>query len=206
MDDTSSPSADTTDSALRHVADLVRRLHRTQMRVSQLEADLKDANAEKRDLSERQLPRAMAECDMVAPTKMVISGLTVNLAEKYRCGQLESPPSANRRRDDNDAPRAKDPAAAFAWIEAEGHGDLEKRQIVVTLGRDSEATADELVETIRRHPAANSFELMHKRIIPWNTLAGFAAEQVEQGYDPPLELLGIQRVVQARVGVPKEKV
>lgn len=193
------------DSALARVATLVRQTHQAQRAVAQLEGDLALARAVLRDLSERDLPAALLECDYLPPTRAVVSGLAVDLDEKYRCGQLEYPPSPSSRRRDDDAPRARDPEAALGWLEENGHGDLEKHQVTVTLGRGCDAVAAELVEVLRRHPAANSFEVAHRRVVWWNTLAAFAREQVGQGGDPPLDLLGVRRVVRAKVSVPRER-
>lgn len=192
-----------TDTALARVATLVRHQYQQQAKVAALERDLKEAAAALRVTSEKDLPEAMAACGLSPPTKQLIAGLDVDLSEKYRCGQLEYPSTARQRKDD-DTPRARDPLAALSWLEGEGHGDLEKRTITVTLPRDSEETARELMEMIRGHRAANEFEVLHRRVVWWNTLAKFASEQVEQGYDPPLDLLGVQRVVRAKVSRRKD--
>jgi hypothetical protein len=194
-----------TDTALARVATLVRHQYQQQAKVVALERDLKDAAAALRTTSEKDLPEAMAACGLSPPTHQTIAGLDVDLSEKYRCGQLEYPSTAKQRRSaEDDTPRARDPLAALSWLESEGHGDLEKRTITVTLPRDSEETARELMEMIRRHRAANEFEVLHRRVVWWNTLAKFASEQVEQGEDIPLDLLGVHRVIRAKVSRRKE--
>src|SRR5215469_10591198 len=156
MEDDTGASAPTDDS-LRKLATAIRQLRNADRTVAQLEADLQDAQRAYRHLSEVALPALMAECDMAPPTKTVISGLPVVYDEKYRCGQLEWPASPRRRDREGDAPRSKDPLAGFQWLEAAGHADIGKNQITVTLGKDSEELAGQLMEMLRSHPAANSF-------------------------------------------------
>lgn len=194
----------TEDRSLSYMVDLVRRAGEQRRLVTQLEAELVKARAILQALEEKRLPEALAEVGMVPPTRSIISGLPVVLDAKYRCGQLEWPlsPAASRRRADSITTSPHDPRAAIEWFDAE-YPAIPRRQIVASFGKDSFEAAEELFQAIKTHRCANQASIRLSRVIPWNVLAAFAKEQIDQGYDPPLELLGVRRVVRARVGVAK---
>lgn len=199
-EDRSTPS----DATLARVAQLVLQTRQQQVRVAQLETDLHEARASLRALSEHDLPQALVEVDYLPPTKTTIAGYPIVFEEKMRCGQLEHPASARARKADDDVPRAKDPLAAFAYIDENGHGDIVRNQITLTFPKDSEELVNEIYELLRAHRGANVFEMMRRRVVYWNVLAKLATELVEQGYDPPLDVLGVQQVRRVKVSSPKK--
>ncbi len=77
--------------------------------------------------------------------------------------------------------------AAFNWLEGEGHGDLVKTVITITLGRDQRDAAREIQAELEHR----GFSVSAQLDVPWNTLTAFVREQVEKhGTVPPLETLG----------------
>lgn len=181
------------DDELRLVAALVKEADETQQEVGDLEAKLRTAQAKLRSLEYDQLPAALMALGYAAPTKMSIGGLAIELTEKFRCGQLEYPPSSRRYDNPNGPPRAKDPAKAFQWLDDNNHADIERNQVVVTLGNNSKELAEEITNLLRSHRAANSMDIVHKRVVLWNTLAALARELDKAGEIVPEETLGIHR-------------
>jgi hypothetical protein len=189
MSDYVEPAAPPTDAALSRVAQLAEYLRRQDMLIKSIEDRLNIAKGVRQQLAEHDLPEAMVACGYAPGDKATVGGIAVELKDIFRCGQLDAP----------DEPDDFDGRPGLAWLDEEGHGDLARRVVTVTLGKDSEALAIELVELLRRHPRGNSLDIGHKMFVPWNTLAKFAREQIEQGADLPLPLLGVTRLTVAKV-------
>jgi hypothetical protein len=184
------PAAAPSDADLRRVAQLAEDLRRQELLVASMEERLKAARAVRQKLAEHDLPAAMVACGYAPGDKnVVVGGVTLELKDIFRCGQLAEPAE----------PDDFDGRPGLAWLDGNGHGDLARRVVTVTLGRDSEALAVELIELLRRHPRGNNLAISHRLFVPWNTLSSFAREQISQGADPPLALLGVTRVTVAKV-------
>lgn len=92
----------------------------------------------------------------------------------------------------------KDSDEGLEWLEAEGHGDMVKRVITVTLPRDSQEEANGLTAFLEN--AGIPYEA--KETVPWTTLTAFVKEQIEKYHRVlPLEKLGaiVGRVVKLKV-------
>ena len=81
-------------------------------------------------------------------------------------------------------------AAAFAWLEANGHGDVIKDQVVMIIGRGEEAD--------KRAKAIEAFTEKHgiddwtrKRAVHPATLKALITEQLQQGVDVPKETFNV---------------
>ena len=185
------PADAPTDDALRRVATLAEAQRRAEGLVKMLEEKLKGAKEALRVIVEDELPRAMVAAHTIDFT--TDTGLRVQLADTFRCGQLSDPPGKDSAFDPEAA------RAALRWLSEAGHGDLARRVVAVTLGKDSEETALELIRLLRTHPKGNSLVVDQNVVVPWNTLAAFAREQTSQGADPPLDLLHVTRVSVAKV-------
>ncbi len=183
-----------TDTDLRRVAQLAEDLRRQDLLVATMEERLKTAKGVRARLAEHDLPEAMVACGYAPGDRAVVGGVAVDLKDTFRCGQLAAPAD----------PDDFDGRPGLAWLDEAGHGDLARRVVTVTLGKDSEALAVELIELLRRHPRGNSLDIGHRLFVPWNTLSSFAREQITQGGDPPLALLGVTRLTVAKV-VKKER-
>ena len=184
------------DGDLRQVAALIQQQFDAQLTVARLEAQLKDANETLRVIAEQDLPQAMLACGVNNFT--TDSGLKVKIEDKFRCGQLDDAPEKD------DGRPLTDRLAALTWLEEHRHGDLAKRVVSVILGRASLDDAVRLIQLIRSSPGGNQLAIDHRRFVPWNTLSSFARKQVQEGYDPPMDLLGITRIQHAKVTREKE--
>jgi hypothetical protein len=76
---------------------------------------------------------------------------------------------------------------AFDWLDANGHGDLIKTEIVVQLPRDQRRKAAQ----VERYLARYGYPSFRRLSVPWNTLTAWLREQVEKYQKtPPLDLFG----------------
>lgn len=172
-----------TDTDLTTVSVLVARLASQQAEVDRLEAELKAARAALTQTAELDLPEALIAVGHLPPTKTTIGGHKVEFTEKFRCGQLDSQGNPE----------------GMAWLESNGHADLAKHTVTVSIPRGEDDVARDIVDRLRQHPAANTFKIDNRAVVPWNTLAGFSKELCDQGVDVPLETLRVQRVRSAKV-------
>lgn len=187
------------DADLGTVAKLAEEQIAAEAEVAQLTNALKLAEARLASIRDDQLPKTML---MVGLSEFKLTGgAKVTVREHYRCGQLDDAP------DKEDFPRRplEDRLAALSWLEENGHGDIARRVVTITLGADQEGLARELIDHIRAHRSGNNLNIDHKRTVPWNTLSSFAKEQVKHQEDPPLELLGVTVQSSAKITQPKDK-
>lgn len=171
------------DTDLQTVAELVKRLAAAQREKVRLEEELKAANILVQQLSEVDLPDALLAVGHVPPSKETIAGYKIDFSERFRCGQLDNQSNPE----------------GFEWLGKEGHGDLAKHTITVTLPREMEEAAAEVQALIRSHRASNQFKTDYKATVAWNTLSSFAKEQLEHGVDVPLDTLKVTRLRQVKV-------
>jgi hypothetical protein len=187
---------DPTDAELKRISELVEKQFNLQLDAECLEARLKLTKQALRNVAERELPEAATSCGV--RTFTTNDGLKLKVQDTFRCAQLDDAPDEEGKR-----PRSER-LDALSWLQDHGHGDLAKRVVTVTLGSDSQDTALELIRLIRSHPKGNQFIVDHRRAVPWNSLSSFARGQVRDGYDPPLETLGVSRVAVAKVTRERE--
>lgn len=189
-----------TDSSLSRVATLAERLVALDSLIEDKEAELKALAEQRRLIAESDLPAAMDECgDHGLASFTLGDGSKVSVALKYRCGQLDDLPDDPRR---TDRRPLEERLSALAWLEDNGHGDLARRVITVSLGRGSEDIAERIL-TYLRELRLNTAEIKNAVTVPWNTLSAFVKE-LDSGQEPvPFETLGVQKVRVAEVKRPK---
>jgi|GEM_PF-5293213 len=180
------------DGALDLVASLAAQQAEADAEVRRLEAQLKAAKEKFRQLAEDRLPTAMADCHVKTFTTQ--GGLSVKVDEKYRAAQLD-----DKMSDDEKRRPLTERIRALEYLESEGHGDLMRRTIQVTLDKDSQDVAAELVHLLRQHRMGNQLRIEEFRVVPHNTLSAHVRADIREGGDPDLELLGVSRVTIAKV-------
>lgn len=100
----------------------------------------------------------------------------------------------------------KDPALedkAMEWAEANGGGDLIKRQIVIEFNKGEESWAKKfLADLAKRKKPVRS---LLKRAIHHATLKSWASAEMEKGVPVPLKTLGLFEFRQTKIKVPKKE-
>jgi hypothetical protein len=196
MTDAPEPLDAPDDDALASVAALAQQQLSHEAEVARLESLLKDANKRLSALRDGDLPTAMATLGL--DEFRLTSGDRVQVRERYVCGQLDDGPTRDEGRS------REERLNALAWLDRAGHGDLARRTITVVLGAKSSDIERQLLALLAQHPRANSFTVDHRLVVPWNTLSAFTREQVRQGEDPPLGVLGVTVMRQAKITRSKD--
>ncbi|QYW02137.1 hypothetical protein CPT_Sonora_034 [Stenotrophomonas phage Sonora] len=143
---------------------------RAEAEVARLEAELGKARDRLRDVAERQVPELM---DGIGIESFKTStGLKIEIAETIRA----SISVAN-------APRA------FAWLREHGHAALIKRGISLAFGKGQDEKADLLVKELEE----KGLDVEDKTSVHPSTLASFVRENLRDGKEIPLDLLGVHR-------------
>ena len=158
---------------LEHVRDAVRRQLSLQQRIQDLTEENKILNKKLTDMSMHELP------DLFNEAQIDHVGLAAEGNQPAYDAKLSPYYHANIPAD-----RASE---AFAWLDANGHGDLIKNVITIELGRGDNETAKKVMAALKKLDVDYSTKLT----VPWNTLTAFVREQVEK-YNkiPPLDILG----------------
>jgi hypothetical protein len=90
--------------------------------------------------------------------------------------------------------------AAYEWLRGAGHGGLIKNEVSVSLGKDNDTLAAEVVTKLEQM----GLTVERKESVHASTLKAFAKEMIREGKHLPLDLLGIFVGVRAKIKRPKE--
>lgn len=90
---------------------------------------------------------------------------------------------------------AKNWGAAREWLCDNGHEALIKNQVTVAFGRGERALADEFVARTERE----GLSPVRKEGVHPQTLGAFVREQLEEGADIPMDLLGVFQLRQTTI-------
>ena len=160
-DDDLAPVGAPADAELATVAALAQRQVDLEDAIAACREELKALNESLRQISEVDLPAAMGRCDLTSFT--LGSGCVVRDALRYRARQLDDAPDKSARGDDEPKRPLIERLNALAWLDAEGHGDLIKNVIAISLGREDGELADEVVAWLNEHRAANRMSVDRRR-------------------------------------------
>lgn len=168
------------DVALSQVAELAERLSVADLEIEQLEEELKARKEVYRDVAERQLPSAMAAVGM--KEFVLKDGVRINV-KPYYMAKID---------DENREP-------CHAWLDENGHADLIKHQIGVSLGRGEAELAAAVTAALTEIGVTYS----DKEAVHWQTLVAFVKSMIEGGKEIPLDLFRIQIGMVAKIKRPK---
>ena len=154
-----------------------RELRDQQALIGDLEERTKAAKAAVQEIQMKRLPDLLQDAgvDSVGiPPEGNLPGYDGKLKPYYHANIAESWEPERR-------------AAAFDWLEKNGHGDLIKVTVSAVFGRGDIANARILEDKIRQL----GFQPELSYGVPWNTLTSWLREQIEKyGRTPPLDLFG----------------
>lgn len=176
FEDVASDLMDIKEEGMSRIASLVKQQLALEARVSDLEQELTSAKKDLKEVSENQLPAAMAEYGM-AKVKMD-DGSEIAVSKFYSA-------SIPKTRQEE----------AFDWLRDNGHESLIKNQVAVSFGRSEDAVAQLLMDRLQ----AEGFETQQKVWVEPMTLKAFVKEQVEGGSPIPSDLFGIYIGEQAKI-------
>jgi hypothetical protein len=170
------------DDDKRAIADLAARARWLSDVIDELEEAVSRHSADLRQILNDQLPQAM-------------------LAVRMRKFELEDGSSIAVK----DVVRASIPVPrreeAHDWLRDNGHGDLIKHVLSISLDRGKDNVAQEIREEITEKYGV---DVDDKEAVHPQTLGAFCREMLERGADVPSELLGLYVGKEAVIKTPKE--
>ncbi len=169
---------DSTD-ALAELSRLGTALTQAQANVKELETSLALAKKEVVNLSETQIPELMDEVGLTRFTTR--EGIPFKVSDQV----FASITKAKK-------------AAALAWLDNNGHGQIMKRKVIVEFDREQEDAANELTASLVGDYGDDG--VLCDKSVHASTLKAWAREQLEAGADIPLELFGIHVRRIAKIG------
>lgn len=172
-----------TTEGLRSLTSLGRELARVEREIVDTEKRLKSLKQRKNDIVHKEMPELM---DRVGQDHIGLPEARLDLVlDDWFKAVLPA-----------------DSEEALKWLTENGHGDLIKHQMTISLPRDTEELAERIRQRVEQMAAefdvAVSIET--KSTVPWQTLTAFVKEQVRAGAALPLETLGatVGRVVKIK--------
>jgi hypothetical protein len=174
---------------LDRVMQLARLQVEQQLAVSKAESALEKAEAALRQTSENDLPLAMAEAHM--------SDFTLDTGEGI---EIEKQIFAGIPKD-----RATE---AFEWFVQEGHEDLIKHEIKITLPKGTTDVVERIKRSLKKFndelPSKKKFKMDDKETVHYQTLQKFVRDAEAAERELPEELLGVYRRRVAKLTSPEE--
>jgi len=164
------------DDALSQISRLAIDMRQASRNVEQLEEQLKAAKEQLTQISEHDLPEAMAAVGM---------------------GEVKLSDGTKVTVKDNIFARitAENAIEAHAWLCDHGHGNLIKREFKIAFGRDQE----EWAEKFQAGLTAQNVAYDRKQAVHSSTLKSFVKGQLEDGEEIPEELFGVHRQTVAKL-------
>jgi hypothetical protein len=156
------------DESLKVVGELAARQLKLEQELTDLEDQLKAKKEELTQVSEKDLPEALAECGL-SEVKL-LDGSKVTVKPYYQA----SPPKEKYEE-------------AMSWLRDHGHGDLIKNDVIVSFGKGEDANALDFKAQLIE--AGTSY--IDKTGVHPMTFKAFVREQVETGQNLPFDLLGV---------------
>lgn len=158
------------EDALAKIARLAQSQREAAQLVERAEQALDDAKGQLKQISEVDLPELMATVGM-GQIKLS-DGTTVSVSDRIHA----------RISQDN-------MADAHTWLNANGHGNLIKREFKVGFGRDQEEWATAFEDTL----ANEGVKYDRKQAVHPSTLRAFVKQQLEDGENIPEDVFGVYR-------------
>lgn len=164
------------DGQLSELSQLVDDMEAQQVRVAEIEEQLKTEKAALRAYAENRIPDLMGRIGV--DTITTSSGVTVSLKTTYRA----SPKVANRE-------------IAWTWLEENGHGGLLKQELSVAFARGQDEDVAELEAQLREKYDS----VKNNRGVHPSTLKAWVKEMIEGGKTIPMDVFGAEVIQQAQV-------
>lgn len=156
------------DAGLKQISDLANRQVMLEQKVKELDDLLKQTKELHKQVSQVDIPEALAE--------LGLSEFKLKDGTKLTVQQFYSASIPKDRVDE-----------ALAWLRVNDHGDLIKNTVAVDFGRGEDEVAKDLKDSL----ALKGLSYTDKTGVHPQTLRAFVREQVESGQNLPLDLLGV---------------
>ena len=155
-------------NAAKDIATECNKLIETQKERAITEEKLKTLKDTERGLSEQSIPNLMQEAGY-SEIKLV-DGTAISINTFYAA-------SISKAKEEE----------AFDWLRDNGFGDLIKNNVVLQFGKAQDEDANNLVGELK----SKGHNVSQKMKVEPMTLKATVREQIEKGYDVPMDLLGV---------------
>jgi hypothetical protein len=166
----------TTDQ-LQQVRELAIAAKTKELMIAAAQEKLRDLEQDLDRITSRLLPELMDKSGVSSVTVEAIGNqpaFTVKIHTMYRAN-IGADWEPERR------------AAAFAWLDANGHGSLIKTEVTTSFGRQDRDEAKEFMKSV----TAMGYQYTSKEGVPWKTLSSWLREMItHRGVTPPLDTIG----------------
>ena len=156
------------NEGLSTIAEFATAISAQELRVEELEEQLKEAKRELRSLTDEKLPQLLLELG-VSEFKLE-DGTKVTVKNIYGA----TIPAARREE-------------AYQWLRDHGHGDMIKNVISASFGMGEDQLAQKFKDTAKE----NGLICEQKMSVHSQTLKGFVRGEIEKGRDVPQDLFGV---------------
>jgi len=166
------------EAKLTRLADLAKLQLEQQERFEELTAQVADAKKALQQTSMEDIPSLMDEIGM-ASFKLE-SGAQVSVETKITASIAK-----------------KNQAEAFKWLKDNGHESLIKNDVTVSFGKGEDKKADKLTAQLEK----KNLQVKRKTSVHAQTLGAFVREQLAEGEEVPMDLLGVFEIKQTKITV-----
>ena len=156
------------EGSLKEVAELAASIQAQEIKILELEAQIKEEKNLYKKLSEIELPELMETLGLSEFS--LVDGSKVTIKESVQASITK----ANEQ-------------AAFQWLRDNGFGDLIKNEIKTVFGKGQEELAEEAANKLQEI----GVEVNRKKSVHPSTLKAFVKEELSQGRDVPSDLFSI---------------
>jgi hypothetical protein len=178
--DATAPVQRPSDEALGRVSRLAEEQRRIEREIADLEARLEEKGKDLTRVRTKELPEVMRELGL--ESFKLVDGSQVGIKREYYASIKE-----------------EYRAPAHQWLRGNGHEDLIKNNIVLSLGRGEDEKAAKIEAWCQKQKLAYE----RKEQVHPMTLKAFVGEQIEKGEDIPHDLLGVHVVDVAKIKPPR---
>lgn len=174
-----------TDSGLEVVTAIGNKLLDKKKKLEEEELRLKGLKAEILEIEQKELPDAMTACGNLKSFTLK-DGSEIKIKDDIFC----SIPADKK-------------AAAFKWLEENGHSELIKHDVKVSFPKGKYDQADKLIEVLSKNFKDIPYE--EKTDVHAQTLKAFAKDQYKLGQTLPEEYFSVYEASIAKIKLGKEK-
>ena len=174
-----------TDSGLEIVTAIGNKLIDKKRKLEEEELRLKGLKAEILEIEQKELPDAMTACGNLKSFTLK-DGSEIKIKDEIFC----SIPVDKK-------------AAAFKWLEENGHSELIKHDVKVSFPKGKYDQADKLIDVLSKNFKDIPYE--EKTDVHAQTLKAFAKDQYKLGQTLPEEYFSVYEASIAKIKLGKEK-
>lgn len=174
-------------SDLKQLTSLVRRAIALENEIEASTGETKILSAERDAILCDDIPAMFLQLGLQSDTKLNVDGRTVGVKGKFTYSVAEG-----RK------------AAAFEWLDRNGHGGMLSRVVRVRFGKKSEAEATALAKILSRYYGDDAEVSVETDVAP-ATLRAFLGELLREGQSIPEATFGLRPLVQAVISANKQE-